>query len=124
MVIVCAVGSFCGTIAQDYETDFRNVQQQFQERLNTTSNSLKKYVQEYPYTPYIDEVQLMEGVLHVEKKKYKQAIEVFEKTEAKNLSRSTEPMLYFYWGYALLEMEEYEKALPLFLHLEKKRIQI
>ena len=123
MVIVFAVGSFCGTIAQDYETDFRNVQQQFQERLNTTSNSLKKYVQEYPYTPYIDEVQLMEGVLHVEKKKYKQAIEVFEKTEAKNLSRSTKPMLYFYWGYALLEMEEYEKALPLFLHLEKKTTQ-
>ena len=106
--------------AQNYKADFRSVQQQFQERLQTTSNSLNKYVQNYPYTPYIDEVLLMEGVLHVEKEKYKQAIKVFDKIQTKHLSRTTEPMLYFYWGYALLELKEYENALPLFLQLEKK----
>lgn len=122
-VIIYIIGIIFTTAiasAQDYETDFRQLQQQFQERLKTTSTDLKEYVNTYPYTPYIDEIQLMEGVLAVERKKYKQSLKFFDKTNAKNLSRDSEPMMYFYWGYALLEMKQYEKALPLFLHLKKQ----
>ena len=81
ITLVCVLGSLCGIYAQDYKADFKKVQQQFQERLKTTPASLKEYVQTYPYTPYIDEIHLMEGVLLVEKKKYKQAIKEFESAE-------------------------------------------
>lgn len=106
--------------AQDYESDFREVQKQFQERLKTTPANLKTYLEQYPYTPYSDEIYLMEGVLHVEKEKYKQATKAFAKVNGKNLSRETQPMLLFYWGYALLKQENYEKALSYLLRVKQK----
>lgn len=114
-VLVTAIVS-----AQDYESDFREVQKQFQERLNTTPANLKTYLEQYPYTPYSDEIYLMEGVLHVEKEKYKQATKAFAKVNGKNLSRETQPMLLFYWGYALLKQENYEKALSYLLRVKQK----
>lgn len=114
-VLVTAIVS-----AQDYESDFREVQKQFQERLKTTPANLKTYLEQYPYTPYSDEIYLMEGVLHVEKEKYKQATKAFAKVNGKNLSRETQPMLLFYWGYALLKQENYEKALSYLLRVKQK----
>lgn len=114
-VLVTAIVS-----AQDYESDFREVQNQFQERLKTTPANLKTYLEQYPYTPYSDEIYLMEGVLHVEKEKYKQATKAFAKVNGKNLSRETQPMLLFYWGYALLKQENYEKALSYLLRVKQK----
>ena len=105
--------------AQDYESDFREVQKQFQGRLKTTPATLKTYLEQYPYTPYSDEIYLMEGVLHVEKEKYKQAIKAFTKVNSKNLSRESQPMLHFYWGYALLKQESYDKALSCLLRLKQ-----
>lgn len=114
-VLVTAIVS-----AQDYESDFREVQKQFQERLKTTPANLKTYLEQYPYTPYSDEIYLMEGVLHVEKEKYKQATKAFAKVNGKNLSRETQPMLLFYWGYALLKQENYKKALSYLLRVKQK----
>lgn len=114
-VLVTAIVS-----AQDYESDFREVQKQFQERLKTTPANLKTYLEQYPYTPYSDEIYLMEGVLHVEKEKYKQATKAFAKVNGKNLSRETQPMLLFYWGYVLLKQENYEKALSYLLRVKQK----
>ena len=116
-----ALSSVCGLYAQSYEEDFNAVQQAFQERLKTTPNALKNHLTTFPYTPYSDEIYLMEGVLYTEKGKYKQATKVFNKITAKNLSRETQPMLYFYAGYALIQQKQYEKALSLFLRLKNQK---
>ena len=116
-----ALSSVCGLYAQGYKEDFKAVQQAFQERLKTTPNALKKHLTTFPYTPYSDEIYLMEGVLYTEKGKYKQATKVFNKITAKNLSRETQPMLYFYGGYALIQQKQYEKALSLFLRLKNQK---
>ena len=116
-----ALSSVCGLYAQGYKEDFKAVQQAFQERLKTTPNALKKHLTTVPYTPYSDEIYLMEGVLYTEKGKYKQATKVFNKITAKNLSRETQPMLYFYGGYALIQQKQYEKALSLFLRLKNQK---
>ena len=74
-VVIYIIGVFLSTThvcAQDYEQAFRDLQQQFQERTKVVSSDIKSYMEAYPYTPYSDEVYLMEGVLHAEKKKYKQ----------------------------------------------------
>ena len=115
IVLTTAVAS-----AQDYEMDFRKLQQQFEERVKTTPNNIKSYMANYPYTPYSDEVYLMEGVLQVEKEKYKQATKTFGKVNAKNLSREAQPMLYFYWGYALVKQKQYDKALTYLLRLKNQ----
>ena len=116
-----ALSSVCGLYAQGHKEDFKAVQQAFQERLKTTPNALKKHLTTFPYTPYSDEIYLMEGVLYTEKGKYKQATKVFNKITAKNLSRETQPMLYFYGGYALIQQKQYEKALSLFLRLKNQK---
>ena len=120
LVIACAVASCCYIQAQDYKSDFEQIQQQFQARLKPTANNLKEYVRTYPYTPYIDEVLLMQGVLQVEKQKYKDAIKIFGGIKDKNLARNTQAMLYFYWGYAYLQQQEYKKALPLLQRISNK----
>lgn len=122
-VVIYIIGIVLSTAivsAQDYEQSFRDLQQQFQERLQTTPANLKTYLEQYPHTPYSDEVHFMEGVLLAEKEKYKQAIKAFGKVNAKNLSRESQPMLYFYWGYTLLKQENYEKALSYLLRLKGK----
>lgn len=97
--------------AQGYETDFREGQRLFQERAKFTQDHLKEHLLNYPHTPYSDEIYLMQGVLYVEKGKHKQAQKVFQKVKAKNLSRASESMYYFYWGYAYLQQGEFKKAL-------------
>lgn len=104
--------------AQDYEADFKQLQQQFAERLSTTQTNLKEYMDTYPYTPYADEIYVMQGVLYTEKQKYKQADKAFDKVTAKRLSRQTEPMFYFYQGYSFLMQKKYDKALRCMTHLK------
>ena len=121
VVILLVWIGVCKGYAQDYETDFREAQRLFQERAKSTQTHLQDYLQDYPYTPYSDEVHLMQGVLYVEKEKYKQAHKAFQKVEVKNLARSSESMYYFYLGYANLQQEEYEKALSCMQQLKEKQ---
>lgn len=118
-ILIGFVFSTAVTFAQDYQTAFTELQQQFEQRSPTTINHLKQYLKDYPYTPYSDEILLMEGVLQTEKGKYKQAIKLFNQVKSKNLSRQTQPMWYFYMGYAYIQQQEYDQALPLFLTLTK-----
>ena len=118
-ILIGFVFSTAVTFAQDYQTAFTELQQQFEQRSPATINHLKQYLKDYPYTPYSDEILLMEGVLQTEKGKYKQAIKLFNQVKSKNLSRQTQPMWYFYMAYAYIQQQEYDQALPLFLTLTK-----
>jgi tetratricopeptide (TPR) repeat protein len=113
--------SIVGIHAQNYETDFREAQRLFDERATTTHKYLQAYLKDYPYTPYIDEIYLMQGVLYVEKGKYKQAQKSFQQLKAKNLSRAAELKFFFYQGYTHLQQEEYAKALACMKKLKKKQ---
>ncbi len=114
LVLVCVY-----TNAQDYESEFLRVQKAFEERLSNTQHQLKEYINTYPYTPYVDEVRMMQGVLYTEKGKYKQADKAFEKVNYKKLSRVTEPLYYFYQGYSLVQQKKYTLALPYMQHLKQ-----
>ena len=118
-ILIGFVFSTAVTFAQDHQTAFTELQQQFEQRSPATINHLKQYLKDYPYTPYSDEILLMEGVLQTEKGKYKQAIKLFNQVKSKNLSRQTQSMWYFYMGYAYIQQQEYDQALPLFLTLTK-----
>ena len=96
-------------IAQDYETDFREIQRLFQERATTTPKRLDQHLDTYPYTPYRDEIKLLQGVLEVEKDKYSQALKIFNEITPTNLSRTSETMFYFHLGYTYLNMDKYDE---------------
>lgn len=107
--------------AQDYKQDFAVIQQDFEQRLPSTLNSIKEYLTLYPYTIYEDELKTMQGVLYTEKEKYKNAVKIFSKVKVKNLSRHSVPTYYFYLGYAHLQQEEYDKALAAMLRIKGKQ---
>ena len=107
--------------AQDYETDFLRVRQAFEERTSTAQTDLKNYLSTYPYTTYADEVRMMQGVLYVEKEKYKQADKAFSKVNPKYLSRHGEPMFYFYEGYSHVQQKQYKAAIACMARLKSKQ---
>lgn len=104
--------------AQDYEKAFCEVQESFEQRLSKTQNDIDRYLQTYPYTPYVDEVQTMQGVLLTEKGHYEEAIKVLDEVKHKNLSRNSEPLYYFHKAYSYLQLEKYDEALNYFAPLK------
>ena len=108
-------------IAQDYEKDFREIQGLFLERANTTQARLSQHLDTYPYSPYSDEINLLQGVLEVEKDKYSQALKIFTEVNPKNLSRTSENMFHFYMGYTYLSLDKYNEALATLRPLKQKQ---
>jgi hypothetical protein len=53
-VVIALVCSSAIVFAQDYQTAFNDVQQQFEQRLKTTLNALNSYLDNYPYSVYED----------------------------------------------------------------------
>ena len=119
VITVFWVMNVCCMHARAYETDFKEAQRLFQERAQTTTIYLQQYLNDYPYTPYSDEIYLMQGVLFVEQGEYKQAQEVFQKIKARNLSRSSESTYNFHLGYTYLQKGESSKALAYMKKLKK-----
>lgn len=111
----------CQAGAQDYEAGFLQVQQAFEERLSVAQTDLENYLDTYPYTPYADEVRMMQGVLYVEKEQYQQADRAFGKVTPKHLSRQSEPMFYFYTGYSKVQQKQYQDAVACMVHLKNKQ---
>lgn len=97
--------------AEDYKKAFDNVQQIFEQRSADALDNLEKYLNDYPYTPFVDEIYTMQGVLYSEKGDYDNTINALKKVYVKELSRITEPMYYFHMGYAYMQLKEYKKAL-------------
>lgn len=116
--IVLLISGALVVCAQDYEKAFYNVQQCFEQRAEATQENLQKYLEKYPYTPYVDEVMAMQGIMWSEKGEYQHAIDELEKVDVKNISRTIEYTYSFHMGYALMQLHNYKKALTYLLPLK------
>ena len=117
-IVIALMLAPMGVQANDYKEAFEDVKQQFELRLKTAPEALQKYLDKYPYTVYEDEVYTMQGVLQTEKAKYAHAAKTFARVRAKNLPRHWEAMYYFYSGYAYVQLEDYDAALPRMLRVK------
>ena len=106
--------------AQDFEHAFQQAQEAFELRSANAQQSLKAYLADYPYTPYIDEVYTMQGILLTEQKQYKPAVQTMAKVDVKQLSRKMIPLYNFHMGYAYFQLGEESKALTYLQRLKKK----
>ena len=116
--IVLLISGALVVCAQDYEKAFYNVQQCFEQRAEATQEKLQEYLEKYPYTPYVDEVMAMQGIMWSEKGEYQHAIDELEKVDVKNISRTIEYTYSFHMGYALMQLHNYKKALTYLLPLK------
>lgn len=92
------------------DASFYMVADLFELRRADALQQIQHYIAMQPYTTYSSEAYYMQGVLQVEKRKYKQALKSFEQVEDKRLFRPHRMAYLFHKGYAHLQMAEYQKA--------------
>ena len=103
----------------EMESRYNALSARFDGRDKNLQRDLKTYLQDFPYTTFADEVNFMQGVLLVEKGRYKNALKILEQVEAKALTRPHQTDYSFYRGYAYLMMQEYQRASVYFAILAK-----
>lgn len=119
LILSSLLFSWSALQANDMENDYEQVKQSFDLRTKNAQNDLKKYLNDYPYTTYNNEVQCMLGILQTEKGKYKNATKTFSKADWKFLTREQQPMYFFYRGYAYLNQGDTKKAASCFKPLRE-----
>ena len=103
----------------EMEQEFNALTERFDGRDKLLARDLKTYLQQYPYTTFADEVNFMQGVLLVEKGRYKQALKLLEPIDIDALTRPHKLDYSFYRGYAYLMQQEYQRASIYFSYLSK-----
>lgn len=101
------------------EQRYNALAERFDGRDKQLQRDLKSYLQAYPYTTFADEVNFMQGVLLLEKGRYKNALKTLEQVDPKALSRPHQTDYSFYRGYAYLMMQQYQRASIYFSQLSK-----
>ena len=105
-------------LAGPMEDRYWEVRAGFLSREKSAQQDLKQYLDDYPYTTYRSEVQLMIGVLQTEKEKFKQAQKSFAAVEWKELDREDQPLYYFYRGYVYIQQGDLKAATSMFRTLK------
>ena len=120
IVFLGLLGSL-GSFAQrpEMEARYQALSARFDGRDKMLQADLKAYLQEYPYTTFVDEVNFMQAVLQIEKGHYKKGLKILEQLDIKALSREHKTDYSFYRGYANLMLQEYEHAAVYFALLSK-----
>jgi len=115
------IGSLCALLmlgsplwANQVEKEYALVKQAYELREKNAQNDLKQYLTDYPYTTYYSSVQMMIGVLQVEKLRYKNAVKTFDKVEWKELGRDEQPVFFFYRGLAYLKQNMFKEGISCF----------
>ena len=117
LVCLCSLGVQAQTT--EMETRYHALAERFDGRDKLLQRDLKEYLQAYPYTTFADEVKFMQGVLLVEKGRYKNGLKILEPIDPKALTRAHQNDYSFYRGYAYLMQQEYQRASVYFALLAK-----
>ncbi len=118
LFILCLL-SAVSVMSSPMEDEFFALRNRFPSRDNELKADLEKYLAAYPYTTYYDDAQMMLGVIHTEKKQYKQALRNFRNVDWKQLGRYDQPMFFFYRGYAFMQSGDADAAISCFKVLKE-----
>lgn len=75
-----------------------------------TSEEIVNYLVEHPYSQHVPELHFMAGVLYVENKKSKLALEEFRRADNERLTQVEKNDMLFYSGIAKLQQKQYAQA--------------
>lgn len=109
-----------GDLKFQSDASFYLVANAFELRRADALQQLQHYAATQPYTTYASETYYMHGVLQVERRKYKQALKLFEQVDSRMLFRPHQMSFLFHKGYAHLQMNEYQKASVCFDKVRKE----
>ncbi len=78
---------------------------------------LEQFVSNNPYSIHVNRVRFLQGVLSYDKKKFKEAIEFYDKCNPEKLSKEEKADYYFQTGYCYLQTNDLPKAQQAFTTL-------
>ena len=106
--------------AQYYEeAAFYVAMSQSHRSMDSTPYQLNAYLDEYPYSLHRDEVFLALADYYFNIGEYEQAIEHYTRLDIDNIKYSEQDDFNFHLAYSYLNMEQLDKALPLFSTLSQ-----
>jgi len=109
-ILLCLMSLSLSAQTTQMERQYQALAERFDGRDKMLQRDLKAYLQQYPYTTFLDEVHFMQGVLQVEKGHYKQALKIMEQMDVSALTRPHQTDYSFYRGYAYLMQQQYQRA--------------
>ena len=119
MVAIATVEAV-GAQISEMEKDFYTLSDRFDVRDKKLVMDLKAYLSQYPYTTYEDEVRFMIGAVYTESNAFKNALKELAKVDSKRLTRPHQETYMFYYGYAYMMQQEFDKASIYFGQLSKR----
>lgn len=82
----------------------------YMQRKPGTTEAIVSYLIEHPYSQHIAQLHFMAGILYVEAKKSKLALEEFRRADNEHLTQTEKNDLQFYTGIANLQQKQYQTA--------------
>ena len=79
---------------------------------------LENHILQYPYTPFYDQANAMQGMISYDKKRYKLALKSFDLTKEKHLGDEDRTDFLFSKGYASIGTANYTQASNIFKELK------
>lgn len=119
LILFCLVTLGLSAQTTEMETRYNALSARFDVRDKALMTDLKTYMQEFPYSTFMNEVQFMQAVLQIEKGQYKQGLRTLEQIDYKALSREHQTDYSFYRGYGYLLVQNYQRATVYFSQLSK-----
>ncbi|MDR3652394.1 MAG: tetratricopeptide repeat protein [Paludibacter sp.] len=106
-------------VGQIQEAQYYLAANAFELRQQNAEDLLKNHLTIYPYTPFLDPINDMLGILEFEKKNFKQAMVYFNQVNEDHLGESETAEFLFSKGYACIETKNYVLALSTFKNLKE-----
>ena len=92
------------------ESDYMLVVSAFKQGLPLASNQLKDFIEKYPDTPHIDNVNFLTGTIHFGNKEYEKALYWLNLCNLDNLSLEDQETYSYRKAYTLLQLKQTDKA--------------
>ncbi|MDR0873839.1 MAG: tetratricopeptide repeat protein [Prevotellaceae bacterium] len=96
------------------ETHYYLAANAFELRKETALFQLKKYLADYPYSPFVNQVNFMLGTSEYEKRNFKDAASWFAAVDIDKLSQEDYIDYLFRYGYSELQLKRYRNSKYLF----------
>ncbi|MDR2824087.1 MAG: tetratricopeptide repeat protein [Prevotellaceae bacterium] len=105
--------------AQRLEANFYIAANSFYLQSDNAEDLLDAHITTYPNTPFADRVDFMRGVIAYSQRRYKNALDLFQSVDDKQLTDHEQVDLKLYKGYSLIETQNFEAARTTFLQIKK-----
>jgi tetratricopeptide (TPR) repeat protein len=107
-------------VGQIQEAEYYLAANAFELRQKDAPILLKDHLLQYPYTPFLDRINDMLGIIETENKKFDQALVYFNQVKENHLGKRERVEFLFLKGYCFVETKNYPSALTIFTDLKEQ----